>query len=129
MARDFTYIDDIVEGLVRVIPLQQPGYHLYNIGHAEPVPLMRFVRAVEQAVGRGAHKRFLPMQPGDVVATHADVEDLWRLTGYRPSTPIELGVGRFVAWYQDYTARPAKVDLDGTEPRLATFAEAAQGAR
>jgi UDP-glucuronate 4-epimerase len=111
MERDFTYVDDVVEGLVRVIALQAPGYRLYNIGRAEPVPLMQFVGEVERALGRKAHKRFLPMQPGDVVSTHADVEDFWRLTGYRPSTSIETGVGRFVAWYRDYTGREAPVQL------------------
>jgi UDP-glucuronate 4-epimerase len=116
MERDFTYVDDVVEGLVRVIALQEPGYRLYNIGHAEPVPLMQFVRAVERALGREAHKRFLPMQQGDVVSTHADVEDLWKLTGYRPATTVETGVGRLVAWYRDY----AKCQT-GANPRTDTM--------
>lgn len=110
MERDFTYVDDVIEGLVRVMDRQEPGHRLYNIGHSEPVGLMQFVRAIEGALGRHAHKRFLPMQPGDVVSTHADVEDLWRLTGYRPNTPVQTGVERFVAWYRDYFGRDPGVE-------------------
>ena len=118
-ARDFTYIDDIVEGVVRVLdrpPEPQPGwnsatpdpassaapYRLYNIGNHRPVPLLDFIAAIEQATGREAVKNFLPMQPGDVLATHADIDDLARDVGFSPSTPIEEGMGRFVAWYRDY---------------------------
>jgi UDP-glucuronate 4-epimerase len=111
MERDFTYIDDVVEALVRVMDCQEPGPRLYNLGHAQPVPLMRFVRAIERALGRCAHKRFLPMQPGDVVSTHADVDDLWRLTGYKPATPVETGVDRFVSWYQNHVLRETKPAL------------------
>jgi UDP-glucuronate 4-epimerase len=102
MQRDFTYIDDIVEGLVRVVARQPAGYRLFNIGSSAPVPLMEFVHALERAFGRRAKRRFLPMQDGDVVATHADLEDFWRLTGYRPSTGIQEGVRRFAEWYREY---------------------------
>jgi UDP-glucuronate 4-epimerase len=119
MRRDFTYIDDIVEGVVRTldrIPAGSPEwsgdhpdpgtsrapYRVYNIGNNQPVELMEFVAAIEEAVGRQAEKRLLPMQPGDVPATWADVDDLMRDTGFRPATPIREGVRRFVAWYRDY---------------------------
>ena len=113
MRRDFTYIDDIVEGLIRVADKQPEGYRIYNIGNSSPVPLMDFVHALENAFGVQALKRFLPMQPGDVLETHADVEDFWSLTGFRPSTSIETGVQRFVSWYQDYfqVGREAKSAL------------------
>ena len=118
-ARDFTYIDDVTEGVVRVLDLvatPDPGwtgadpdpatssapYRLYNIGNSQPVALMDFVAAIEKAVGRTAEKRFLPMQPGDVVATSADVSTLEAATGWKPSTPIEDGIARFVAWYREY---------------------------
>lgn len=102
MERDFTYIDDIVEGLARIVERQLAGYHLYNIGNSKPVPLMQFVDALEKAFGRRAQRRFLPMQPGDVAATHADVEEFCKLTGFRPATRLEDGVRRFVAWYRSY---------------------------
>jgi len=119
MKRDFTYIDDIIEGVVRVMdhipeanhgwsgdapdPGSSPApYRLYNIGNNNPVPLMDFIRAIEDALGKQAHKEFLPMQPGDVPATFADVEDLTRAVGFKPSTPIKEGVEKFVDWYLDY---------------------------
>lgn len=118
-ARDFTYVDDIVEGVVRVldkVPVGDPEwdgarpdaasspapYRLYNIGNHQPVELMDFIAAIEQATGREAVKTFLPMQPGDVVATYADVADLTRDVGFAPNTSIVEGMGRFVAWYRDY---------------------------
>lgn len=118
-ARDFTYIDDVTEGVVRVLDLaatpdprwtgadpdpatSSAPYRLYNIGNSQPVALMDFIGAIEKAVGRSAEKRFLPMQPGDVVATSADVSTLEAATGWKPSTPIEDGIARFVAWYRDY---------------------------
>ncbi|MBK1650284.1 NAD-dependent epimerase [Rhabdochromatium marinum] len=117
--RDFTYIDDIVEGVIRVLdrpPAPNPHwdganpdaasslapYRLYNIGNSQPVELMRYIEVLEQTLGRRAHKNFLPLQPGDVPDTHADVADLVANTGYRPQTTVEDGVGRFVAWYLDY---------------------------
>ncbi len=119
MQRDFTYIDDIVEGVVRV--LDQPAvadstfdcahpdpgtsyapYRLYNIGNHEPVELMAFIETIEEAVGRKAEKNMLPMQDGDVVATYADTEDLRQAVGFAPRTPLKEGVAKFVAWYQAY---------------------------
>jgi UDP-glucuronate 4-epimerase len=119
MRRDFTYIDDIVEGVVRTCDhvatadpawssdRPDPGtsaapYRLYNIGNNQPVELMHLIRVLEEAVGRPAVKRMLPMQPGDVPATYADVDDLTRAVGFRPATPIEEGVRRFVAWYREF---------------------------
>jgi len=118
-ARDFTYIDDIVEGVVRVadrIPepnsawssaVPDPGtssapYRLYNIGNHSPVQLMDFIAYIERALGREAKKNFLPLQPGDVPATYADVADLQADVGFSPSIPVEEGIRRFVTWYQDY---------------------------
>ncbi len=117
--RDFTYIDDIVEGVVRVsdtIPEPNAGwsgdapdpasssspYRLYNIGNHTPVQLLRFIEMIEQALGKKAIKTFLPMQPGDVPSTYADVEDLARDVSFAPATPIEVGVSRFVAWYREF---------------------------
>jgi len=119
MRRDFTYIDDIVEGVVRVTDRvaarnptwigdrPDPGtsrapYRIYNIGNNQPVELMHLIACLEDAIGRKADKKFLPMQPGDVPATYADVEDLSRDVGFRPATPIEDGVRRFVAWYREF---------------------------
>jgi len=119
MQRDFTYIDDIVEGVLRVldrVAVADPAwsgkapdpasstapYRLYNIGNHNPVELMDFVRAIESALGRPAKLNYLPMQPGDVPATYADVDDLVRDVGFSPSTPIEVGIGRFVDWYRSY---------------------------
>jgi len=119
MSRDFTYIDDIVEGVVRVIdspPAGTPGwsgkqpdpgtsvapYRVYNIGNSKPVKLLDFIEAIEEALGRKAIKNFLPMQPGDVPATWADVSDLTENFGYRPNTDIRVGVKRFVEWYKKY---------------------------
>ncbi|MBE7503798.1 MAG: NAD-dependent epimerase [Verrucomicrobiales bacterium] len=119
MRRDFTYIDDIVEGVVRTCDhvatpdpewsgdRPDPGtsaapYRLYNIGNNQPVELMHLIRVLEEAIGRPAVKRMLPMQPGDVPATYADVEDLTRAVGFRPATPIEDGVRRFVTWYREF---------------------------
>lgn len=117
--RDFTYIDDIVEGVVRVLDKppepdaawsgQQPDassssapYRLYNIGNGQPVELLRFIEVIENVLGRSARRNLLPMQPGDVAATFADVEPLVRDFGYRPQTTIETGIARFVEWYKDY---------------------------
>jgi len=117
--RDFTYIDDIVEGVIRVLDrLPQPNpdwsgdrpdsatslapYRLYNIGNHHPVELMHYIEVLEQCLGRKAEKRLLPLQDGDVPDTYADVEDLVRETGYQPSTPVEVGVARFVDWYRGY---------------------------
>jgi UDP-glucuronate 4-epimerase len=108
MKRDFTYVDDVVEGVVRVLD-RPPGpvdrgapYKLYNIGHSEPVELLRFVRVLEGLLGRKAELSMLPMQPGDVPATFADVSDLERDVGYRPETPIERGLAELVKWYREH---------------------------
>jgi UDP-glucuronate 4-epimerase len=119
MRRDFTYIADIIEGVVRImdrIPGPNPSwdgdnpdpasgsgpYKLYNIGNNNPVELMRFIEVLEECLGKKAEKRLLPMQAGDVPATYADVDDLMKDVGFKPSTPIEEGVRRFVEWYRTY---------------------------
>jgi UDP-glucuronate 4-epimerase len=119
MVRDFTYVDDIVEGVVRVIdrPAQpdpswdgaspdparsKAPYRVYNIGNNKPVQLMRYIEVLEQCLGRKAQIDMLPMQPGDVQATMADVSALENEMGYRPKTTVEEGVPRFVEWYRSY---------------------------
>ncbi|MHB9117859.1 MAG: NAD-dependent epimerase [Burkholderiales bacterium] len=119
MRRDFTYIDDIVEGVIRVLDrtsapdpsfdTAQPDpsssyapYRLYNIGNHEPVELMAFIETIEDALGKKAQKNMLPMQDGDVLATYADVDSLRRAVGFEPKTPLSQGVAKFVAWYRDY---------------------------
>lgn len=107
--RDFTYIDDIVEGISRVMmkpPTEtSPPATVYNIGHSDPVSLQRFVEAIETATGKQAVKEHLPMQPGDVYKTYADVSALEKEFGYHPATPIETGIQRFVEWYLGYSGR------------------------
>ncbi|HBL13272.1 MAG TPA: capsular biosynthesis protein CpsI [Cyanobacteria bacterium UBA11162] len=117
MQRDFTYIDDVVEGMVRVMnKIPQSGefgnslpegtssapYKLYNIGNNQPVQLLRLIEILEQCLGKTAIKTMLPMQPGDVPITYADVDDLMQDVGFRPNTPIEVGVEQFVNWYRSY---------------------------
>jgi UDP-glucuronate 4-epimerase len=119
MKRDFTYVDDIVEGILRVMrntPAGNPDwrgeqpdpatsfapYRIYNIGNNQPVSLMKFIETVEQVIGKKAVKNMLPIQPGDVEATYADIDDLTRDTGFRPSTSIEEGIAKFVEWYKEY---------------------------
>jgi UDP-glucuronate 4-epimerase len=107
MSRDVTYIDDVTEGVVRVadrVP-QSAGeapYKLYNMGNNKPVDLLRFIEVLEQCLGMKAVKEMLPMQPGDVQATYADVDDLVRDVGFKPDTPVEVGLKRFVEWYREY---------------------------
>jgi UDP-glucuronate 4-epimerase len=122
MRRDFTYIDDIVEGVVRVLDkvaepdpaydrhtpnaaVSDAPYRLYNIGNNDPVQLLDFIAAIEDALGMKAVRNLLPMQAGDVEATYADVSALDRAVGFKPSTPIESGVRRFVEWYRTWAAR------------------------
>jgi len=117
--RDFTYIDDIVEGVVRVldrVPEPNPDwngdvpdsassnapYRLYNIGNNKPVELMHYIEVLEDCLGMKAEKNMLPLQPGDVPATYADVTDLVRDVGYKPDMSVEQGIANFVAWYKDY---------------------------
>jgi UDP-glucuronate 4-epimerase len=119
MKRDFTYVDDIVEGVARLIhkvpepnpdwtgDAPDPGtsyapYKIYNIGNNSPVQLSYFIETIEKALGREAIKEMLPMQDGDVPATYADVDDLMRDVGFKPATSIEDGIRKFVAWYKDY---------------------------
>jgi UDP-glucuronate 4-epimerase len=109
LSRDFTYIDDIVEGVIRVaeqIPDGAPPYRLYNIGNNDPVQLIDFIRTIEKATGKAAVLNMLPMQPGDVMATHANIDALSAATGFRPSTDLATGIGKFVAWYREYYKVP-----------------------
>ena len=101
MVRDFTYVDDIVEGVVRVIDRPAP-YRIFNIGNHRRVELLDYIRAFEKALGKEAKLDLLPMQPGDVRATEADTAALQEATGFHPATPVEEGVRRFVAWYRAY---------------------------
>jgi UDP-glucuronate 4-epimerase len=104
MARDFTYIDDIVDGVVGVLdnPPAPGGHEIYNIGDNDPVGLMDMITTLEAALGREAVKVMRPMQPGDVTATYADISKLNALTGYKPKVKLEEGLGRFVGWWRDY---------------------------
>jgi len=119
MRRDFTYVDDVVEAVVRLVahaPKANPSWsgeapdpgssaapwRIYNIGNNNPVELLEVVRLLEQAVGREAKRELLPIQPGDVPATYADVDDLMREVGFKPATPIAQGIARFVAWFRAY---------------------------
>ena len=119
MRRDFTYVDDIVDGIIKLIPnIPEPNpewngdqpdsatsfapYKLYNIGNNQPVELLRFIEVIEDNIGKKAVKNFMPMQPGDVPATYADVDDLIKAVGFKPSTTIEEGINKFVSWYKDY---------------------------
>jgi len=121
MQRDFTYIDDIIEGVVRVmarLPEPNPAwrgdnpdpgtsyapYKIYNIGNNNPVELLEFIKEIENALGREAQKEFLDLQPGDVPATYADVDDLMQDVGFKPETSIATGIRRFIEWYQEYYA-------------------------
>ena len=105
LSRDFTYIDDIVNGVEKTILQEQPDqkkYSLYNIGNGSPVQLMDFIKAIEKSTGKTAQKEMLPMQPGDVEKTWADTKDLERDYAYKPDTDIQIGVDRFVEWYKGY---------------------------
>ncbi len=119
MKRDFTYVDDIAEGIIRVtdrVASPDPGYdalapdpatssapfRVFNIGNHQPVPLMDFIACIEDALGRKASKNLLPLQDGDVPATYADVQALQEWVDFSPATPISTGIGRFVAWYRQY---------------------------
>ena len=118
MQRDFTYIDDVIEGIERVIRNPQPRltraeadaqgkdttapYKIYNIGNHSPVTLMDFITTIEKTLGKTAQKNMLPMQPGDVPATYAEVKNLMNDVGFKPSTPLSVGLEKFVAWYQEY---------------------------
>ncbi|MBD0316235.1 MAG: NAD-dependent epimerase [Nitrospiraceae bacterium] len=119
MKRDFTYVDDIVEGVIRTLDhtatpnptwsgdKPDPGTsaapaRVYNIGNHQPVELLRFIEVLEEAIGKKAEKKLMPIQPGDVPATYADIADLSRDVGFTPATPIEVGIPRFVSWYREF---------------------------
>ncbi|HVV63250.1 MAG TPA: NAD-dependent epimerase/dehydratase family protein, partial [Pseudolabrys sp.] len=119
MRRDFTYVDDVIEAVVRLIDVPaQPDpswsaddpdparssapWRIYNIGNNSPVELLDVVQLLERAIGKTAKRELMPMQPGDVPETYADVDDLMAAVGFRPSTPIATGIERFIAWYRDY---------------------------
>ena len=119
MRRDFTYIDDIVEGVVRTmerLPEPDPAwdgdapdpgtssapYRIYNIGNNHPVELTAFIQAIEAALGKEAKKEYMDIQPGDVPETYADIDDLVRDVGFAPQTPIDEGIRRFIDWYRSY---------------------------
>lgn len=108
MYRDFTYVDDIVEGIIRLIeyiPKKDENnafYKIYNIGNNNPVKLMDFIEIIEEALGKKAKKEFLPMQPGDVYQTYADIEDLKNDIGFAPKTDLREGINKFVKWYMEY---------------------------
>ena len=119
MRRDFTYVDDIVEGVARLLPhVAQPNprwngdnpdtatsyapYRLYNIGNNSPVKLLDFIEAIEESLGKKAEKNFMPLQDGDVPATYADVDDLMQAVDFKPSTELKVGVQNFVDWYKEY---------------------------
>lgn len=119
MVRDFTYIDDVVEGVIRVVDkaatpyskfdssspdpaTSNAPYRVFNIGNSQPTQLMDYISALEEALGKTAQKNFLPMQPGDVVATSANTDELDSWVGFKPDTPVREGVSRFVDWYQTY---------------------------
>ena len=119
MLRDFTYVDDIVEGVIRVMDrvavpdedwdaevpnpaTSSAAYRVYNIGNSTPVKLMNFIHALEESCGKEAVKEYLPMQPGDVYQTNADTTRLYREMDYKPKTPLREGVEKFVRWYKKY---------------------------
>jgi UDP-glucuronate 4-epimerase len=108
MRRDFTYIDDIVDGVLRVLDRPpsddggDPPHNLYNIGNNNPEALLDFIATIEEAIGRKSERELLPLQPGDVPETAADIAAIQRDTGFEPSTPISVGVPNFVAWYREY---------------------------
>ena len=118
MKRDFTYVNDVIEGIMRVMKKPQhrlsaaesaaqgldstAAYKIYNIGNHSPVTLMDFITTIEEAMGKKARKNMMPMQPGDVPATYADVQDLMDDVGFKPDTPLSVGIQKFVAWYKDY---------------------------
>ncbi|MFW7378377.1 MAG: NAD-dependent epimerase [Oligoflexus sp.] len=119
MKRDFTYVDDIVESLVRLIdkiPAAHPAwdpwnpnpaissapFRIYNIGNSQPVGLMEFIKTLEEVLGKDAEKEFLPLQPGEVLETHADVTALTELVDYKPNTPLDIGIQKFVDWYREF---------------------------
>jgi UDP-glucuronate 4-epimerase len=123
MNRDFTYIDDIIEGVFRImgkLPLPNPSwtgdrpdpgtsyapFKVYNIGNNNPVELSAFIEIIEKKLGKSARKTYMDLQPGDVVSTYADIDDLIADVGFKPQTPLETGIERFIAWYREYYIKP-----------------------
>ena len=113
MKRDFTYVDDVVDGIFRIIDIypnplnsihtqSKAPFRIMNIGNNNPVSLARFIRSIEEATGKKSQKKMLPMQSGDVPITYADVDDLEKLIGYKPETSIEEGIKEFVSWYEEH---------------------------
>ena len=119
MKRDFTYVEDIVDGIIKLVPkIPEPNpdwsgdepdsatsfapYKLYNIGNNQPVELMKFIEVIEENLGKKAVRNYMPIQPGDVPATYADVDDLMKAVGFKPATSIEQGISEFVKWYKEY---------------------------
>jgi UDP-glucuronate 4-epimerase len=115
MKRDFTYIDDVIEAVTRIItkkPLTlngQPPYKIYNLGNNQPIELNEFIATIETIMGKSARQNLLPMQPGDVVSTYADVQELIADFDFQPSTSITLGLEKFVSWYQEYYQASSRV--------------------
>ena len=113
MERDFTYIDDIVLGVMALletppkpqhseITKSQARFEIYNIGNNAPISLRRFINAIESSIGKKAIEKMLPMQPGDVLSTFADIDPLVAICDFRPNTPIEIGMEKFINWYKQY---------------------------
>ncbi|MBW8686439.1 NAD-dependent epimerase [Chitinophaga rhizophila] len=125
LSRDFTYVDDVVEGVIRIITREEVEevkqnsenthsefsglYKIFNIGNSSPVQLMDFIRCIEKATGKEAVLKMLPMQPGDVVSTYADTSELAAYVNYRPGTPLQEGIDRFVSWFKAYTSKAQQV--------------------
>jgi UDP-glucuronate 4-epimerase len=105
MRRDFTYIDDIVDGTLAALDRPVP-FEVFNLGNSEPVDLLVFIGLLEEALGQKAEKRMMPMQPGDVPETFADIQDAKASLGFSPRTPLREGITRFVAWYRSHYGRP-----------------------
>jgi len=102
MSRDFTYVDDIVDGIIKVID-NPSDFTVYNIGNNSPLSLMEFIETLENALGKKAEKNYMPMQDGDVVSTYADVSGLINDFGYKPDTKLADGIGEFVKWYKSFS--------------------------
>ncbi len=108
LQRDFTFVDDIIQGILNLMKRKASGippYQLFNIGHSEPVNLLRFIQVIEDALGKKAIKRFLPMQPGDVLSTYADTTRLENYSGFKPTTSVEEGIRSFTEWYLGYHSK------------------------
>ena len=118
MMRDFTYIDDIVEGIVKLIPHRaksRPPYQIYNLGNNNPVELQEFINTIEKLLGKTARKNFLPMQPGDVLSTYADVGELTAEIGFKPTTSMDRGLSSFIDWYQSYYGQTTNENVIATQ--------------